>query len=76
MVFATHRALSVAVLAGHGEIEAEPIGIDHLDVTSLRAAQSVDTTVEGLVSGHLHHDACVFAVNGDCNRHNKTLIDC
>lgn len=61
----THHRLRVAVLPGHGEVEAEQVAVDDVDVARLGPAQRVDAPVEGLVGAHLHGDARVLAVDGD-----------
>lgn len=58
-----YHALSVTVLATHGQVKPEEIAVDHVDVASLRTAESVDTTVEGFVRADLNSDSGVFAVH-------------
>lgn len=59
-------ALGVAVLSSHGQVQSEGVRVDHIDVASLGAAQSVDTSVEGLVGADLDGNTGVLAVNSDC----------
>lgn len=64
----TYSTLCVTVLTRHGEVEAEFVRLDDLDVTRLRATEGVDAAVEVPVGHHLHHDARVLAVHGYCSR--------
>ena len=61
----TDRGLGVAVLAGHGEVQAEGVAVDHVHVASLGPAQGIDPATEGFVGAHIHHDPGVLAVNGN-----------
>lgn len=62
----TYRTLSVAVLPGHGQVEAEPVRVDDLDVAGLGAAQGIDPAVEGAVGSYLHHNPSVLAMHRHC----------
>ena len=66
----TDRGLGVAVLAGHGEVQAEGVAVDDVHVAGLGPAERVDAAGEGLVGAHVHHDARVLAVDRDCKQHN------
>lgn len=67
--------LGVAVLSRHGQVQSESVRVDDIDVTGLRAAQSVDTSVEGLVGAHLDGNSGVLAVDSDWRgRSNKEWV--
>jgi len=58
--------LGVAVLSSHGEVKAEEVGVGYVNVASLTAAKSVDTSIEGLVGANTDCNAGVLAVYSHC----------
>lgn len=60
----TYYALSITVLTTHGQIKSEEVTVDDVIIASLRTSQSVNTSIEWLISLHLNRDTCIFAVDG------------
>jgi hypothetical protein len=58
--------LGVAVLAAHGQVQAEPRALDDVHVASLASAHRVDPPVEWLVRVDLDDDPRVLAVHRNC----------
>ena len=59
----TYHCLRVAVLPSHGEVEAERVAVDDVDVARLGPAEGVDAAAEGPVRPHVDHDLGVLAVD-------------
>lgn len=58
-----YHTLCITILATHRQVQAERIGIDHVDVTRFGAAKRVNATVERFVGAYLDGDTGVFAVD-------------
>lgn len=61
-----YRTLCVTILSTHRQVEPEGVRIDDIDVTGLRAAKCVDTSIEGLVRANLNGNPGILAVNRHC----------
>ena len=61
-----YHGLRVAVLAAHGEVEAERVAVDDVHVARLGAAEGVDAAAERPVRADVDHDLGVLAVDRHC----------